>query len=130
MQARDLLTQEGVQVRVVSMPSWELFEEQPQRYRDEVLPPEVTARVGIEAASPLGWERWVGQTGDVIGMLRFGASAPYMDIYKHLNFTPEYVAQRARDLLARRGQRDGAGGPPGALSADRASLSKATGDDL
>jgi transketolase len=88
----------------------------------------VTARVGVEAATPLGWERWVGDGGDVIGLDRFGASAPYTDIYKHLNFTPEYIAQRARDLLDG-GKRDGAGVPHGTLSADRASLSKAAGDD-
>jgi len=99
--ARDLLEQQGHRTRVVSMPSWELFEDQPQSYRDEVLPPAVTARVSIEAASPLGWERWVGARGDIIGLNRFGASAPINDIYTHLNFTPEYVAQRARDVLER-----------------------------
>jgi transketolase len=127
MQARDLLT--GLNVRVVSMPSWELFAEQPQSYRDEVLPPEVSARLAVEAASPLGWERWVGARGDVIGLHRFGASAPYTDIYKHLNFTPEYVVQRARELLERGEQRDGAGVPPGTFSVDRASFSRAAGDD-
>jgi transketolase len=105
MAARDLLLAEGRRVRVVSMPSWELFESEPQSYRDEVLPPSVVARVGVEAASPLGWERWVGQDGEVIGLHRFGASAPYTDIYKHLNFTPEFIAQRARDLVERRGIR-------------------------
>src|SRR5262249_47627453 len=111
MGARELLQNEGHRVRVVSMPSWELFEEQSQEYRDEVLPPLVTARVAVEAASPLGWERWVGQEGDVVGLHRFGASAPYTDIYKHLNFAPEYIAQRARELLQQRAQRDGAGVP-------------------
>jgi transketolase len=129
MQARDLLQKEGRQVRVVSLPSWELFEAQPRVYRDEVLPPSVVARVGIEAASPLGWERWVGQDGDVIGLNRFGASAPYTDVYKHLNFTPEYIAERARALLERGAQRDGAGVPSGTFKADRASFSKAAGDD-
>jgi transketolase len=129
MQARDLLVAQGLEVRVVSLPSWELFAAQPQAYRDDVLPPSVTARVGVEAASPLGWERWVGQSGDVIGLNRFGASAPYTDIYTHLNFTPEYIAQRARELLERGGQRDGAGVPSGTLTADRASFSKAAGDD-
>src|SRR6202022_4896070 len=97
--------------------------------RDEVLPPAVTARLGVEAASPLGWERWVGLHGDVIGLNRFGASAPINDIYAHLNFTPEFIAQRARELLDRGAHRDGAGshGPSGALSADRASFSKAAG---
>jgi transketolase len=111
------------------MPSWELFEADSQAYRDEVLPPAVTARIAVEAGSPLGWERWVGQQGDVIGLHRFGASAPYTDVYKHLNFTPEYIAQRARELLERGGKRDGAGVPSGSFTADRASFSKATGDD-
>jgi transketolase len=117
MAARDVLHKEGRRVRVVSMPSWELFAAQPRAYRDEVLPPSITARVGVEAASPLGWERWVGQQGDVIGLDRFGASAPYTDIYKHLNFTPDYIAQRARDVLERGAQRDGAGVPPGTVRA-------------
>jgi transketolase len=125
--ARELLEQQGHRVRVVSMPSWELFNAQTPAYRDEVLPPAVTARLAVEAASPLGWERWVGLQGDVIGLNRFGASAPINDIYKHLNFTPEYVAQRARELLERGAHRDGAGSPPSTLSADRASLSKAAG---
>jgi transketolase len=111
------------------MPSWELFAAEPQAYRDEVLPPAIAARLAVEAASPLGWERWVGARGDVIGLNRFGASAPYTDIYKHLNFTAEHIAERARDLLARAGARDGAGVPAGSLSADRASFSKAAGDD-
>jgi transketolase len=129
MRARELLQKEGRRVRVVSMPSWELFEAESQAYRDAVLPPAVMARIAVEAASPLGWERWVGQDGDVIGLHRFGASAPYTDVYQHLNFMPEYIAQRARELLERGGKRDGAGVPSGSLTADRASFSKATGDD-
>jgi transketolase len=97
--ARELLEREGHGTRVVSMPSWELFAAQPASYRDEVLPPAVDARVSIEAGSPLGWERWVGQRGDIIGLNRFGASAPIADVYKHLNFTPQYIAERARRLL-------------------------------
>jgi transketolase len=129
MGAREILQREGHRARVVSMPSWELFESQPQAYRDEVLPPSISARISIEAASPLGWERWVGPGGDVIGLHRFGASAPYTDIYKHLNFTPEYIAEQARAVLRRGAQRDGAGVPFGTLDADRASFSKAAGDD-
>jgi transketolase len=117
MGAHEILHKEGRRVRVVSMPSWELFAAQPQAYRDEVLPPSVTARVGVEAASPLGWERWVGQGGDVIGLNRFGASAPYTDVYKHLNFTPDYIAGRARMLLERGAVRDGASVPSGAFKA-------------
>jgi transketolase len=129
MSARELLEQDGRRTRVVSMPSWELFAAQPQAYRDEVLPPSVVARVSVEAASPLGWERWVGLRGTVIGLDRFGASAPIAGLYKHLNFTPEYIADRARALLQGGAERDGAGVPSGAVTADRASFSKAAGDD-
>jgi transketolase len=114
---------------VVSMPSWELFAAQPQPYRDEVLPPAVVARVSVEAASPLGWERWVGLRGAVIGLDRFGASAPITDLYQHLNFTPQYIADQARALLQGGAERDGAGVPSGTVTADRASFSKAAGDD-
>jgi transketolase len=127
--ARELLQKEGRRVRVVSMPSWELFDAQPQAYRNEVLPPEIKARVSVEAASPMGWERWVGLDGDIIGVNRFGASAPAADIFQHLNFTPEYVAQRARTLLERGTRSDGSGVPAGTVTADRASFSKAAGDD-
>ncbi|MDQ6671028.1 MAG: transketolase, partial [Chloroflexota bacterium] len=125
--ARELLEQQGHRTRVVSMPSWELFSAQSQSYRDEVLPPAAAARLGIEAASPLGWERWVGLQGDIVGLNRFGASAPINDIYAHLDFTPEAIAQRARDLLERGSHRDGAGLPQSTLSADRASFSKSSG---
>jgi transketolase len=124
MKARELLEQDGRRVRVVSMPSFELFEDQSREYRDEVLPPAVRARVAVEAAAPLGWERGVGLEGDVIGLRRFGASAPYMDVYKHLNFTPEYVADRALALL-HAAARDGA--PGASRTADRASFQKAAG---
>jgi transketolase len=129
MDARELLEQQGRRVRVVSLPSWELFAAQPQTYRDEVLPPRITARLAVEAGSPLGWERWVGDNGDVIGLNRFGASAPIDDIYKHLNFTPDFIAQRARELIEGGGKRNGAGVPPSTRTADRASFSKAVGDD-
>src|SRR5258708_9873787 len=99
MSARELLERDGLHTRVVSMPSWELFGAQPQSYRDEVLPPSITARIGIEAATPLGWERWVGLEGGVVALNRFGASAPATDVYTHLDFTPEHVAQRARELF-------------------------------
>jgi len=98
VEAREQLN--DVRTRVVSMPSWELFTQQDQAYRDSVLPPSVSARFAVEAASPLGWERWVGPRGDVMGLNRFGASAPFQDIYRHLDFTPECVAQRARALLS------------------------------
>jgi transketolase len=101
MDARAILVAEGRRVRVVSLPAWELFAAQPASYRDEVLPPSVTARLAVEAASPLGWERWVGAAGDIVGLDRFGASAPAPEIYKHLDFTPDCIAERARALLAR-----------------------------
>jgi transketolase len=98
--ARELLAGEGVSARVVSMPSWELFEAQPQEYRDEVLPPHVAARVAVEAASPFGWERWTGTYGRIVGIDRFGESAPGDEVMSRLGMTPEAVARAARDSLA------------------------------
>ena len=96
---RDLLAERGVQARVVSMPSWELFEQQAQAYKDEVLPPSIGARLSIEAGSPLGWRTYVGDHGDVIGLDRFGASAPGKVVLEQLGFTPEAVAERAAALV-------------------------------
>lgn len=110
--ARDLLEAEGVATRVVSMPCWELFSEQDQAYRDQVLPPGVRARLAVEAASPFGWREWVGDAGEVVGVERFGASAPGEEVLEHYGFTVDNVAGRARALLERLG-RDRAGqGPP------------------
>ena len=103
VQARDALAKENVRVRVVSMPSWELFEAQPQAYRDSVLPPDISARVSIEAGSTFGWERYVGRDGARIGMTTFGASAPAADLYKHFGITAEAVEQAVRAQLARVG---------------------------
>jgi transketolase len=103
LQAREALAKEGVRVRVVSMPSWELFEAQPQAYRDSVLPPDVAARVSIEAGSTFGWERYVGRDGARIGMKTFGASAPAADLYKHFGITAEAVEQAVRAQIARVG---------------------------
>jgi len=97
--ARELLQRDGVPTRVVSMPSLELFQRQPAAYRDAVLPPAVTRRVAVEAGQTFGWHRWVGPAGDVVGLERFGASAPAERIFKELGFTPEHVAARARALL-------------------------------
>src|SRR5207253_2829071 len=80
---------EGVKARVVSLPSWDLFEKQPQTYRDSVLPPAVTKRVCVEMASVFGWERYAGPTGAIIGMRSFGASSPIKDLVKHFGFTAE-----------------------------------------
>ncbi len=101
LEAHSRLAAEGIKARVVSMPSWELFEAQPQSYRDEVLPPDVAARLAIEAASPLGWHRYVGLAGDVVGLERFGASAPAATLMEKLGFIPEAVVRRARELLAK-----------------------------
>jgi transketolase len=101
LEACEKLTAEGIAARVVSLPSWDIFEQQSQEYRDEVLPPGVTARLAIEAAVPLGWERYVGTKGAVIGMTRFGASAPYKVLAEKFGFTAANVLRRARELLGR-----------------------------
>jgi transketolase len=100
--AYEQLTAEGERVRVVSMPSWELFDKQPREYRDQVLPPSVTARVAVEQASTLGWERFVGPTGATIGMHTFGASAPLKDLQRKFGFTPEAIVATCREQLAQR----------------------------
>jgi transketolase len=100
-QAHDKLLAEGIRSRVVSMPSWDIFECQPQQYRDSVLPPAVTARVAVEQASTLGWERYVGTSGRIIGMHTFGASAPLKELQKKFGFEPERVVEVAKDLLGR-----------------------------
>ncbi len=98
--ARAELQADGVAARVVSMPCWELFDRQPQQYRDQVLPPSVTARVAVEEASTLGWDRYVGDGGAVVGMHTFGASAPLKQLLVKFGFTPDQVAQAARDRVA------------------------------
>jgi transketolase len=97
--ARARLAAEGICARVVSMPSWELFEAQEASYRDDVLPPDVRRRVVVEAASPLGWERFAGDQGTILAVRQFGASAPMADIAKYYGFTPERVAAAARALV-------------------------------
>ncbi|HEY4667558.1 MAG TPA: transketolase, partial [Anaerolineales bacterium] len=91
--------QDGLAVRLVSLPSWELFLEQSPEYRESVLPKQVRARISIEAASPLGWERWVGDDGVVIGLDRFGASAPYEEIYRQLGLTVDRIVLTAHELI-------------------------------
>ena len=95
------LASEGVNVRLVSFPSWELFEAQDEAYRDLVLPPEIKTRLSVEAAVSQGWEKWVGDQGDCISVERFGASAPYKIIFENYGLTVENVIQRARQLIAR-----------------------------
>lgn len=97
--AAEILAADGVGVRVVSMPSWELFEDQPIPYREAVLPPVVRARVSVEAAASQGWHRWVGDHGRVVGLDRFGASAPGSVVMRELGFTAERVAEEARAAL-------------------------------
>jgi transketolase len=101
VEAREKLAAEGVGARVVSMPSWELFEKQPRSYKDEVLPPAVTARVAIEAGVTLGWERYAGARGAIIGMRRFGASAPYKKLMEEFGFTAANVVAQAKALLGK-----------------------------
>jgi len=98
--AYEKLKAEGIQARVVSMPSWEIFEKQDQAYKDSVLPPAVTARVSVEMASTFGWERYVGPKGQMIGMHTFGASAPWKDLQKHFGFTTEAVVAAARKAIS------------------------------
>ena len=100
LEAHNQLTREGVASRVVSMPCWDLFQAQPQSYKDMVLPPGVKARVSVEAGSPLGWERYVGLEGAIIGLNRFGASAPGEIVMRELGFTPEHIVKVAKSILA------------------------------
>ncbi len=100
VEAHEQLTADGIRSRVVSMPSWEIFEQQPEEYRDSVLPPHVTARIAIEQGSTFGWDRYVGPTGRVIGMKTFGASAPLKELQRKFGFEPENVVAAAHEVLA------------------------------
>ncbi|SEK90215.1 transketolase [Stigmatella aurantiaca] len=100
LQAAEQLQSEGVKARVVSMPSWELFEQQDEAYKDSVLPPSVRARVSVEQAAAFGWERWVGLTGKAIGMRTFGASAPIKSLLQKFGFTVENVVKAAKETIA------------------------------
>jgi transketolase len=96
-----MLVAQGISSRVVSMPSWDIFEHQTQEYRDSVLPPRIKARIAIEQASTFGWERYVGETGRVIGMKTFGASAPLKELQKKFGFEPENLVAVAKELLSK-----------------------------
>jgi len=98
-EAQDLLADDGIPVRVVSMPSWDLFDRQPEEYRIGVLPPEIPKRLAVEAAVPLGWERYVGPEGEIHGVNRFGRSAPWQDLAQAYGFTAENVAARMRRMM-------------------------------
>jgi transketolase len=99
--AHETLLTQGIRSRVVSMPSWDIFEHQPPSYRDSVLPPKVTARIAVEQASALGWDRYVGAAGQVIGMKTFGGSAPLKELQKKFGFQPERVVAAAKEMLGR-----------------------------
>jgi len=101
LSTHEQLTKEGIRTRVVSLPSWELFDAQPVEYKDAVLPPKVKARVAVEQASTLGWERYVGTEGRVIGMKTFGASAPLKELQRKFGFEPDRVAAVVREVLGR-----------------------------
>jgi transketolase len=101
LEAARKLDEQGIHPRVVSMPCWELFAAQPADYRDEVLPPEVKARLSVEAGVALGWERWVGDEGDTVALDRFGASAPGTTVLERLGYTVDNVVNRAAALRER-----------------------------
>jgi transketolase len=98
--AYETLKAAGVKARVVSMPSWDLFEKQDETYRRQVLPPDVRARVGVEQASTFGWSQYVGPEGKIIGMHSFGSSAPIKDLLKKFGFTADKVVEAAREVMA------------------------------
>jgi transketolase len=100
--AHETLLAEGIRSRVVSMPSWDIFDHQTQEYRDRVLPPNVKARVAVEQASTFGWERYVGSSGNIIGMKTFGASAPLKELQRKFGFEPDRVVAAAKALLDRK----------------------------
>ena len=102
VEAHEKLIAEGIRSRVVSMPSWDVFDHQTQEYRDSVLPPKVTARVAVEQASTFGWERYVGTSGRIIGMKTFGSSAPLKELQRKFGFEPNHVAAAAKELLGKK----------------------------
>ena len=102
LEAQEKLLAEGIRTRVVSMPSWELFDRQPEDYRHQVLPPDIVPRVSIEAGATLGWNRYVGEGGEIIGIDHFGASAPGNVVQKEFGFTSVNIMNRVKTLLARK----------------------------
>ncbi|MBN2295691.1 MAG: transketolase, partial [Pirellulales bacterium] len=101
LEAREKLAAEGISARVVSLPSWELFEAQSQEYRESVLPPEVTTRVGVEMAVGMGWEKYLGPQGRFLGMNNFGISGPYQKLLEHFGFTADNIAAEAKAAMGR-----------------------------
>ena len=102
--AYEMLKRDGIGARVVSMPSWELFEKQDESYRNEVLPPDIKARVTVELGSVIGWDRYAGPSGTILGMHSFGASAPGLDVTRKFGFVPDKVAGAAMAQIARNGR--------------------------
>jgi len=102
LKAQKILHDKGFQVRVVAMPSWELFEQQTNEYQDRVLPPAIKTRIAVEAGISFGWRRWVGDQGAVIGIDRFGASAPPDQLFEKFGFTAENIVDKALKLLERK----------------------------
>lgn len=102
LEAGEALSEKGIAARIISLPSWELFDAQPAEYRNAVLPPSIRARISIEAGTPVGWEKYVGLDGVVIGLSRFGASAPGKMVYEKLGLTAQHVVDEALRLLHRR----------------------------
>jgi transketolase len=99
--AYEQLKREGIAARVVSVPSWELFEQQDRRYRDDILPPSITTRVAVEAGAVIGWDRYAGPDGAIIGMHSFGESAPGTDVMRKFGFVADKVLQAAKDQIAK-----------------------------
>jgi transketolase len=102
LEAHEELLAEGIRSRLVSMPSWEIFDHQTKEYRESVLPPNVTARVAVEQASTFGWERYVGGSGRIIGMKTFGASAPLKELQRKFGFEPERIVTAAKEQIGRK----------------------------
>jgi transketolase len=100
MEAGERLHAEGLRVRLVSFPCWELFADQEEDYRNAVLPPKLRTRIAVEAGVAQGWERWVGESGAVLGLTHFGASAPYQELYRHFGLTAERVVETAHRILS------------------------------
>src|SRR5262249_5728086 len=105
--AYEQLKSEGIKARVVSMPSWEIFEQQDQAYQDRVIPPGVTARVSVEQAATFGWTRYAGKGGRRIGMHTFGASAPLKELQRKFGFTPEQIVAAAKEQIAKAREKRG-----------------------
>jgi len=101
VEAHERLRAEGIRARAISMPCWELFEQQSPEYRESVLPSSVTARVAVEQAAMFGWEAWVGRTGKILGMKTFGASAPLKELLQHFGFTADHVVAAAKEQLGK-----------------------------